>query len=407
MKKLISVILIIFLFAACMTTAFATGTGFSDVTESAWYYDSVTALASAGIINGYSDGTFRPNGTVKNGEALKLILLAAGYGEQPKTASHWASGYLDLAVNHGLVYSSNVALDDAITREEVVHLVANALGFRTTTSVSPFVDTDDNAAIVLYENGIINGTNTEEGLIFNGSASIKRSEISAIIYRIRNTNFDAYYLNKNKVDVVELDESMTHVLVSCSGYLNIRSEPSTDSNIIGRIYAGKTAELLEALSGWYKIAYGTIIGYVSMDYCTPVDYEVKESAADSGIRSEIVEYAKMLTGVPYVYGGASPSGFDCSGFVMYVMKNFGYNLDHSARAQYSSGNPISKGELKPGDLVFFSKESTTWIGHSGIYIGDGLFIHASSGSAKCVTISALNSAWYSEHYIDACRIIND
>ncbi|MBR7082217.1 MAG: C40 family peptidase [Oscillospiraceae bacterium] len=406
MKKIISIILIVALVAAFTVTASAKGTVFSDVDESAWYYKDVTALASAGIIGGYSDGTFRPNGTVTNGEALKLILLASGYTAQSKTDSHWASGYRDLAVMHGIMTSADIELDAPITRLDVANLAANALGLRTATIKSPFIDTDDNAATVLFENGIITGSETSAGIVFNGADSLKRSEISAIIYRIINTNFDAHTGSEQPDAVAAANDSMTHILVSCSGYLNIRSGPSTDTDIVGRIYAGRTAELVSDASGWYKVNYGSVSGYVSADYCTPVDYAVEEPDY-SGLRLDIVEYAKKFAGVSYVYGGASPSGFDCSGFVMYVMKNFGYDLGHSARAQYSSGTPISKSELKPGDLVFFSNSSTTWIGHVGIYIGDGLFIHASSGSAYCVTISELSSSWYTSHYIDACRIIND
>lgn len=405
MKKLISIILVIAFVAAFAPTAFATGTSFSDVPSDAWFYEPVTALVSEGIISGYSDGTFRPSSTVTYGEALKLVLLAAGYGEQPKTDSHWASGYLTLAEYQGLLYSTDIDLNAAITRIEVAQLVANSLGLRTSTPVSPFIDTDDNAACALYENGIISGTETELGRVFNGYDSLKRSEVSAIIYRIRNTNFDEF--SNEPDDMFEFDDSMTHVLVSCSGSLNIRSEPSTDSEVLGRIPAGRTAELISAISGWYEVAYGTVVGFVSADYCTPVDYAVEAPSGMNGVRSDIVEFAKTFTGVPYVYGGASPSGFDCSGYVMYVLGQYGYKLDHSARAQYSSGTPIAKSELLPGDLVFFSNSSTTWIGHSGIYIGDGLFIHASSGSAYCVTISALSSSWYTQHYIDACRIIND
>ena len=409
MKKLISLILIIAIIAAFSSTAFAAGTSFSDVPADSWFYEPVTALVSAGIVSGYADGTFRPSGTVTYGEALKLVLLAAGYGEQPKTGDHWASGYLTHAVDQGILYSADVDLNASISRLEIAQLVANSLGLRTASSASPFIDTDDSAAVVLYETGIINGTETEVGRIFKGSDFLKRSEISAIIYRMKNINFDALPDTDDDTDnEIVLDDGMTHVLVSCSGSLNIRSAPSTDSDVVGRIQAGRTAELISAIDGWYEVAYGTITGYVSSDYCTPVDYEVEApSETVSGVRSDIVEFAKTFTGVTYAYGGASPSGFDCSGYVMYVFSQYGYKLDHSARAQYSNGTPIAKDELRPGDLVFFSNESTTWIGHSGIYIGDGLFIHASSGKAYCVTISALSNSWYSQHYIDSCRVIND
>jgi cell wall-associated NlpC family hydrolase len=81
--------------------------------------------------------------------------------------------------------------------------------------------------------------------------------------------------------------------------------------------------------------------------------------------------AKRYLGVPYIYGGASPGGFDCSGLVMYVYAQVGVSLPHNAAAMYSYGSPVAYGDLQAGDLVFFSG-----LGHMGIYIGGGQFIHA-------------------------------
>ena len=103
----------------------------------------------------------------------------------------------------------------------------------------------------------------------------------------------------------------------------------------------------------------------------------------------------------------SPSGFDCSGYTLYVMKEFGYKLPHSARSQYTYGTPNEKSQLLPGDLVFFSNASTSGIGHVGIYVGEGNFIHASSGSAYSVTVTPLDKDYYLDHYKGACRIIQD
>src|SRR5581483_1429027 len=85
----------------------------------------------------------------------------------------------------------------------------------------------------------------------------------------------------------------------------------------------------------------------------------------------VVGIAMQYLGVPYVWGGASPSGFDCSGFVLYVYAQIGVSLPHSAASQYNYGVPVSRDQLEPGDLVFFDG-----LGHNGIYIGNGQFIHA-------------------------------
>ena len=110
-----------------------------------------------------------------------------------------------------------------------------------------------------------------------------------------------------------------------------------------------------------------------------------------------VGIAMQYLGVPYVYGGASPSGFDCSGFVMYVFNQIGVSLPHNAAAQYGYGMPVSQGQLQPGDLVFFNG-----LGHVGIYIGGGQFIHAPH-TGDVVKISSL-TGWYSSTYVGARRL---
>ena len=104
-------------------------------------------------------------------------------------------------------------------------------------------------------------------------------------------------------------------------------------------------------------------------------------------------------GIPYKWGGASPStGFDCSGFTMYVYAQVGVSLPHHAASQYGMGTPVSKGELQAGDLVFFNG-----LGHMGMYIGGGSFIHAPH-TGDVVKISSLGDSWYASTYVSARRI---
>jgi cell wall-associated NlpC family hydrolase len=111
----------------------------------------------------------------------------------------------------------------------------------------------------------------------------------------------------------------------------------------------------------------------------------------------VVGIAMQYLGVPYVWGGASPSGFDCSGLVMYVFAQVGISLPHSSYAQYGMGSPVSRSDLQPGDLVFFDG-----LGHVGIYVGGGSFIHAPH-TGDVVKISSL-SGWYASTYVGARRL---
>jgi peptidoglycan DL-endopeptidase CwlO len=117
--------------------------------------------------------------------------------------------------------------------------------------------------------------------------------------------------------------------------------------------------------------------------------------------SGVVGIAMQYLGVPYVWGGSSPSGFDCSGFVMYVYAQVGVSLPHYTGAQWAMGVPVSESDLEPGDLVFFDG-----LGHVGIYIGGGEFIH-SPHTGDVVKIDSLNESWYAATYDGARRIINN
>jgi peptidoglycan DL-endopeptidase CwlO len=112
----------------------------------------------------------------------------------------------------------------------------------------------------------------------------------------------------------------------------------------------------------------------------------------------VVDYAKRFRGVRYVYGGTSPrTGFDCSGFVRYVYAHFGISLAHSSYAQFDRGSRVSRRSLRPGDLVFFDS-----LGHVGIYVGNGRFIHAPHTGTR-VRIEQL-AGWYSSRFVGARRL---
>ena len=121
------------------------------------------------------------------------------------------------------------------------------------------------------------------------------------------------------------------------------------------------------------------------------------SAPPPATHSSVVSIALQYLGVPYVWGGASPSGFDCSGLTMYAYAKVGVYLPHNAAMQYGMGTPVSRSQLAPGDLVFFSGLS-----HVGMYIGGGRFVHAPH-TGDVVKISSLSEYWYAATYVGARR----
>ena len=166
-------------------------TAFSDISETAWYYGYVDELYNSNVISGYTDGTFRPSGTVTIGEALKLVLLACGFKEQTATDAHWASGYRNLAAtNEYLPFEEITQLNDYITRDMVATLAARAMELTCPdVGESVFMDTADEDALALYYADIIKGATDAEGnLNYYPDRTLTRAELCAIVYRIRYRN---------------------------------------------------------------------------------------------------------------------------------------------------------------------------------------------------------------------------
>ena len=124
----------------------------------------------------------------------------------------------------------------------------------------------------------------------------------------------------------------------------------------------------------------------------------------SATGQEIVDYAKRYLGVSYVYGGSSPSGFDCSGLVYYCYRHFGYRINRTAAGLSYNGASVSSSNLQIGDVILFTDPSGSYIGHCGIYVGGGNFIHAPH-TGDVVKVSSLSSEYYKDHYSGARRIV--
>lgn len=338
--------------------------GFSDIASGSYYEDYVTWAAAMKIVSGYDDNTFRP--------------------------------------------------DTYITRQDmcvVLYRYANTMGIEIPVN-NANANFSDNADIAewarpavqaLHQAGVVNGNNGS----FLPKNSSTRAEVAQMI-----KNFDQICVNKEEKPPVQNPDPGTFdgVLVDCEGALNLREGPGTDYAVITTIPSGAIAKLLGQEGEWYYVTYNGYTGYLHSDYCTLVEY-TEPSDNPSQLRQDIIAYARTLLGVPYVWGGTSTDGFDCSGFVQYVHTHFNISIPRVAEQQYNSSRQISKSELKMGDLVFFSSSSSTSIEHVGIYIGasDGYsdaFIHASSGAGEII-ISSLSQEYYTTYYYGCGTYIND
>ncbi len=255
-------------------------------------------------------------------------------------------------------------------------------------------------------------------------------------------NLQEGYMHEDYVDVLTRENAELGYGKVTGTSVNLRKGPSTGYARVAVASKGDKCYILGLNDGWYKVIYGEQICYIRSDYLelTEIPYENKESAnsprffrhgKSTGIApsaaalkdnapaedtkneeqkpsgtatgKEILAKAKQYLGTPYVYGGASPSGFDCSGFVYYVYNALGYSVYRTPGDQYRQGTYVAKSDLQEGDIVFFAGTYGSGISHVGIYAGNGQFIH-SPNSRSVVSFSDLTSGYWANHYYGARRI---
>ncbi len=224
-------------------------------------------------------------------------------------------------------------------------------------------------------------------------------------------NLDVGYMYKEYVIFKAVENAdLGEATVNCP-LVNLRAKPDSGAEQLTQLEEGETVHIIGLNNGWYKVDYITVYGWTTgyirsdlLDLTEVPPYNTDYSYQQS-IAQELVNYSMNFLGVPYIWGGETPNGFDCSGFTQYVFEAYGYDLDRVAQDQmYNNGTEVSKSDLMVGDLVFFggtyvSNETVT---HVGIYIGNGQFIHAASGGVK---ITNLSHDYYAARYVGARRII--
>lgn len=244
-----------------------------------------------------------------------------------------------------------------------------------------------------------------------------------------NFNLQEGYMHGSYLQVSAVENAeLGYGRVSGSS-VNLRKGPGTGYASAATLSKGSKCYIIGVNNGWYKVISGSIIGYIRSDYLelTEIPYENKQSpntpkffrlgkstgtppsaaALNGGVSGvtgdRILAEARKYLGAPYVFGGASPSGFDCSGFVYYVLNTLGFSPARTPADQYNMGTGVSRENLKAGDIVFFANTYTTGISHVGIYAGNGQFIHAPN-SRSTVSYSDLTSGYWAEHYYGARRV---
>jgi len=333
------------LLSSTMTTAvYADQQGFADVNYTDWHVGYVLTLAEMDLVRGYEDSTFRPNDTISKAEFVVLAMKAQHYEYKAATGEHWAMNYIRGA-------EAMDAIDPCVGEKEVL-------------------------------NGAIN-----------------RAEAARILVRT------------NDIKPISVEEAEI---------------PFTDFDLIPEIYQPYVLTAYQEgwLSGYPDGTYrpyhsitraeASVVLTKSMGSHAEVTRQqmVKEAArlleeeinAAANVRDSILEVAYSLEGTPYRRGGSSPSGFDCSGYVSYVMAKHGMVLPRSSADMFRAVDKIEYHELTPGDLVFFTTYRAG-ASHVGIYVGDNTFIHAPS-TGRTVSYDRLDDAGYWQNrFIGAATVL--
>lgn len=342
-----------------------------------------------------------------------------------------------------LIYSSQIG---EVKKGDTVTIISeqNNWAYIATSSITGWVRIDSITGKKITQTTVSAAENTTSEQETENTVSENTVVENTVTTDTKNENTTSNTVENTTSSSSSTSSSYTEKTMYVNDYsVNVRKEASTSSKVMMVLGINTKLTVIGEEGDWYKVKTSEGNGYVSKKLLTSnspttsrggnmlSDHKVSElstsndeskssskrtSTGSNSKQTEIVNYAKQFLKVPYVYGGASKSGFDCSGFTMYVYKKFGISMRHGAQAQAKLGTVVNanknsasslKENLQPGDLVFFlDYETMDEIGHCGIYIGDGKFIHASSGSGHCVKInSLLPGEYYNTRYCAARRII--
>ena len=297
------------------------------------------------------------------------------------------------------------------------------------------------AGTVLYGIGFVNtsslrlrsGANTQAPAL----DTARRGECVTVIakegnwYKV-NYNLQEGYMYADYLSVSTKENAELGYGAFSGAGVNLRTGPSRSYPVTAVSGSGDRCYIIGLNNGWFKVLYIDKICYIRSDFVelTEVPYEYPDSpnspkyfrggksmgtalpgstplsssasaAPVTVTGSQILAEAQKYIGCPYRSGGASPSGFDCSGYVYYVLKQVGLSPYRTPADQYTMGTSVAKSELIAGDLVFFGSGSS--VTHAGIYAGSGQFLHAPN-SRSTISYSDLTSGYWAEHYYGARRV---
>lgn len=328
--------------------------------------------------------------------------------------------------------------DRLVTREEMAKMLVSTLtasevdfslsdGYDGADVIDVFSDSDEvsswakSSVITMLNYSLMSGVD-ESTFMPLGSAT--REQAISSVNRSYNTFSDSdFSLELPEItlpeDGAEIEEGSFNVewtpISGAMAYHVIIKDADATSVLLVDVYGESGYEVAEGslvADRDYAITIGAVLNDGSEVYSLPVDFRYKSKAPipneeyleQHPVAEAILDTADDYLGVPYLWGGTTPSGFDCSGFVQYVYRENGISLPRVADDQlHAAGTYISRSQLQPGDLVFFG--SGDYASHVGIYVGEGMMIHSPS-TGKVIQYTSIDSSYYSSRFIGGKRVID-
>lgn len=292
-------------------------------------------------------------------------------------------------------------------------------GTDTNLNVQKIVTEENNEKILNKGEKILNISSEE-------SNTLKIAENDEKVKVIKELDGWTYVMSENTEGWVRQEGLRDTNSETKKAYINsysakLRKQPTANGELIQGLTVNKEIEIIKKTNSWTEIKVNGKIGYVESTFISDTKVAVSTRSSTSrkttssavaiplenngsATGAQVAEYAKKYVGYKYVHGGTTPAGFDCCGFTQYIFKQFGYSIYRVQNDQAKNGVPIEKSNLQPGDLICFSNSrGSSFIGHVGIYIGNGKFVHAAN-SRRGVIISNVDGDGF--YYVCARRIVN-
>ena len=329
--------------------------------------------------------------------------------------------------------------DRLVTREEMAKMLVSTLtasevdfnlsdGYDGGEVIDAFSDSDEvsswakSSVITMLNYSLMSGVDEST---FMPLGSTTREQAISSINRSYNTFSDSdFSLELPEItlpeDGAEIEEGNFTVkwtpISGAMAYHVIIKDADADSVLLSDVYDANSFEVAKGslvADRDYAITIGAVLNDGSEVYSLPVDFRYKSAApipneeylAQNPIARELLDTADDYLGVPYLWGGTTPAGFDCSGFVQYVCNAHGISIPRVADAQlHGPGTYVTRTQLQPGDLVFFG--SGDYASHVGMYVGEGMMIHAPS-TGKVIQYTSIDSSYYSSRFLGGKRVISE